>query len=315
MGADYIEPDLVSTKDGVLVARHEPEIEDTTDVEERPEFAGRRATRTIDGVEFEGFFVEDFTLAELKTLRATERLPEVRQRNTVYDGLYEVPTFQEVLDLRKRLSRELGRAIGVYPETKHPTYHDEIGLSLEEPLVRTLKRNRLNRADSPVFVQSFEVANLKELDGELKAPIVQLFGSEGQPYDFTEAGDDRTYDDLATPEGLEEIASYADGIGPNKGRVIPVVDGALGEPTSLVDDAHAAGLLVHPYTFRNENQFLPADLRRGGGDGEYDYAEPDPSDYGDAFAEYAAFYAAGVDGLFSDNPDTAVAARELLGEE
>jgi glycerophosphoryl diester phosphodiesterase len=299
LGADYIEPDLVATKDGVLVARHEPEIEDTTDVASHPEFASRRTTKVIDGASFEGFFVEDFTLAELKTLRAKERLPLVRQENTLYDGRYEIPTFQEVLDLRARLSRELHRTIGVYPETKHPTYHDAIGLSLEEPLAKALERNGLDRPNAPVFVQSFEVANLKELDTKLKAPIVQLFGDVGAPYDFVVLGDPRTYDDLATPAGLAEVATYADGIGPNKGRVIPVVAGALGAPTSLVADAHDAGLVVHPYTFRNENAFLPASLQRPGA----------PSDYGDAFGEYAAFYAAGVDGLFSDNADTAVAAR------
>jgi Glycerophosphoryl diester phosphodiesterase family len=162
----------------------------------------RRPDGTIDGIAFEGFFVEGFTLAELKTLRATERLPQVRQENTLYDGLYEVPTFQQVLDLRDRLSRELGRPVGVYPETKHPTYHDSLGLSLEEPLVRALERNRLNRRGAPVFVQSFEVANLMELSGELRVPIVQLFGSTGQPFDFTEAGDACTYDDLQTLGGL-----------------------------------------------------------------------------------------------------------------
>ncbi len=281
------------------MARHEPEIEDTTDVASRPEFASRRATKTIDGTPFEGFFVQDFTLAELKTLRAKERLPLVRQENTLYDARLEIPTFQEVLDLRAHLSRELRRTIGVYPETKHPTYHDAIGLSLEEPLVRTLMRNGLDRREAPVFVQSFEVANLKELDGKTRAPIVQLFGGSGQPYDFVVAGDPRTYDSLGTPSGLAEIARYADGIGPNKGRVIPVVAGALGTPTTLVADAHAAKLILHPYTFRNENVFLPTALQKPGL----------PSDYGDAFAEYAAFYAAGVDGLFSDNPDTAVAAR------
>ena len=302
MGADYIEPDLVETKDGVLVARHEPEIEDTTDVAAHPEFASRRKTKMIDGQSFEGFFVEDFTLAELKTLRAKERLPLVRQENTMYDGRYAIPTFQEVLGLRERLSKELHRTIGVYPETKHPTYHDSIGLSLEEPLVRALKRDGLDRPNAPVFVQSFEVANLKELNGKLKTPIVQLFGGSGQPYDFTVAGDARTYSDLATPAGLREIATYADGIGPSKDRVIPVVNGALGTPTRLVADAHAVGLVVHPYTFRNENAFLPPSLQRPGA----------PSDYGDAFAEYAAFFAAGVDGLFSDNADTAVAARAAL---
>jgi len=190
--------------------------------------------------------VEDFTLAELKTLRATERLPLIRQENTLYDGRYEIPTFQEVLDLRERLQRELGRTIGVYPETKHPTYHDAIGLSLEEPLAAVLERNGLNTPRAPVFVQSFEVSNLRELNGVLKTPLVQLFGSTGQPADLAAAGDPRTYDDLSTPAGLAEIAGYADGIGPNKERVIPVVDGSLGTPTPLVADAHAAGLVVHP---------------------------------------------------------------------
>jgi glycerophosphoryl diester phosphodiesterase len=304
MGADYIEPDLVATRDGVLIARHEPEIGETTDVAERPEFASRRTTKVIDWVPLEGFFAEDFTLAEIKTLRARERLPLVRQENTIYDGRYEVPTLEEILDLRARLSRELRRPIGVYPETKHPTYHDSIGLSLEEPLVRALRRHGLDRANAPVFVQSFEVANLRELDGMTRAPLVQLLGGSGRPYDFEVAGDPRTYDDLATPEGLAAIATYADGIGPSKGRVVPVAaDGTLGPPTPLVDEAHAAGLVVHPYTFRNENVFLPPALRSPGL----------PSDYGDALAEYAAFYAAGVDGLFSDNPDTAVEARSELG--
>jgi len=255
--------------------------------------------------------VEDFTLAELKTLRATERLPLIRQENTLYDGRYEIPTFQEVLDLRERLQRELGRTIGVYPETKHPTYHDAIGLSLEEPLAAVLERNGLNTPRAPVFVQSFEVSNLRELNGVLKTPLVQLFGSTGQPADLAAAGDPRTYDDLSTPAGLAEIAGYADGIGPNKERVIPVVDGSLGTPTSLVADAHAAGLVVHPYTFRNENTFLPASLRRPP-PGSPPGTPPVPNDDGDAFAEYAAYLATGIDGLFSDNPDTAVAARAAL---
>jgi glycerophosphoryl diester phosphodiesterase len=301
MGADYIEPDLVSTKDGVLVARHENDITATTDVAARPEFADRRATKTIDDVPVTGWFTEDFTLAELKTLRAKERIPQIRQRNTIYDGRFEVPTFQQVIDLSKRLSRELHRPIGIYPETKHPTYFRSIGLPLEEPLVRTLDRNHLNERDAHVFVQSFEVGNLKALDRKLDVPLVQLLSSPGaRPYDFALAGDTRTYADLATPAGLEEIARYADGVGPSKDYIVPRDAGGRSlPPTSFVGDAHRAKLVVHPYTFRNENSFLPLELR----------SSADPAAYGNALAEYEQFYALGVDGLFSDNSDTAVEAR------
>jgi glycerophosphoryl diester phosphodiesterase len=305
-GADFIEPDLVVTADGVLVARHEPEIGGTTDVAAHPEFADRRTTKTVDGTELTGWFAEDFTLAELKTLRAVERIPDVRQENTIYDGRYEVPTLDEVLALRERLSAELGREIGVYPETKHPTYFAALGLPLEPRLVAALDAAGLNRADAPVFVQSFETANLRELAGQLEVPLVQLLSATGAPADLVAAGDPRTYADLVTPEGLADVATYAAGIGPDKTQVIARdAAGALGAPTGLVERAHAAGLLVHPYTFRNENQFLPADLRSG----------PDPAAYGDAFAEYAAYFAAGVDGVFADNPDTAVAARAALAGE
>jgi glycerophosphoryl diester phosphodiesterase len=284
----------------VLVARHEPEISGTTDVARRPEFADRRTTRTIDGIVREGWFTDDFTVAELRTLRAVERIPEVRQDNTIHDGRYTIPTFTEILELRARLSAELGRTLGVYPETKHPTYFAGIGLPLEPPLVVALEEAGLDEADAPVFVQSFETANLRALSEALAVPLVQLIDGEGAPADLVAAGDPRTYADLVTPEGLAEIATYADAIGPDKDLVIPRdATGALGEPTALVADAHAAGLLVHPYTFRNENTFLPADLRRPGADDAF----------GDAFAEYAAFLAAGVDGVFSDHPDIAHAAR------
>ena len=301
MGADFIEPDLVSTSDGVLVARHEPEIGGTTDVAQHPEFADRRTTKTIDGVAYTGWFTEDFTLAELKTLRATERIPVARQENTIWNGRFEIPTFAEVLDLRQRLSGELGREIGVYPETKHPTYFASIGKPVEPALVDGLTDAGLDHADAPVFVQSFETANLRTLNDELDVPLVQLLSAEGAPADLMAAGDPRTYADLATPAGLADIATYADGIGPDKNMVVARnPDQTLGAPTSLVADAHAVNLLVHPYTFRNENQFLPANLRSGGS----------PADYGDVFAEYAAFFAAGVDGVFADNPDTAAAARD-----
>jgi glycerophosphoryl diester phosphodiesterase len=301
MGADYVEPDLVSTSDGVLVARHENEISGTTDVAEHPEFADRKTTKTIDGVEVTGWFTEDFTLAELKTLRAKERLPDVRPDNTRYDGRFRVPTFEQVLDLVRQESRRLGRRIGVYPETKHPTYFDSIDLSLEEPLVRALRRHHLDRRNAKVYVQSFETANLRELADEVRVPLVQLINSTGAPYDFVEAGDPRTYADLVTPEGLEWVASYADGIGTNKDVLIPRdADGYLTEPTEVVDDAHAAGLIVHAWTFRDENQFLPRDFWIG----------DDPNAKGDIFGEYEVFFELGLDGVFTDHPDTAVQARE-----
>jgi glycerophosphoryl diester phosphodiesterase len=287
-GADFIEPDLVATRDGVLVARHENEISGTTDVAEK--FPERKRTKMIDGKEVVGWLTEDLTLAEIKTLRAKERLEFRDQSN---NGKFEVPTFEEVIDLALAKSEETGRAIGIYPETKHPTYFDSIGLSLEEPLVAALKARDLDRAAAPVFIQSFETANLKQLNGMTEVRLVQLMETaEKQPYDLVVAGDKRTYRDLATPDGLREIATYADGIGPYKRLIVPEdANKALMAPTSLVENAHAAGLLVHPYTFRNEAQYLAK---------EYG---------GDPAAEYRQFFELGVDGLFSDFPDIAVAAR------
>jgi len=280
MGADYIEPDLVSTKDGVLVARHENEIGGTTDVADRPEFADRHQTKVIDGVTLTGWFTEDFTLAELKTLRAKERIPDTRQRNTLYDGRYRVPTFQEVVELSRKLSRKLDRPIGIYPETKHPAYFRTIGLPLEEPLVKALKRNHLDDRRDKVFVQSFEARSLRRLNRRIAVPLVQL---------------------LTGPADLEEIAKYADAVGPPKHLIVPRDEtGRSLPPTTFVRDAHRAGLLVHPYTFRSENQFLPLELR----------TSPDPNAYGRAFAEYDQFFALGVDGVFSDHADTAVEARD-----
>jgi glycerophosphoryl diester phosphodiesterase len=301
MGADYIEPDLVSTKDGVLVARHEPEIGGTTDVADHLEFADRKTTKTIDGVQYTGWFTDDFTLAELKTLRAKERIPDVRQRNTIYDGRYEVPTFQEIIDLAKKLSEELHRTVGIAPETKHSTYFAKEGLALEPKLVKALRANGLDNADSPVVVQSFETANLKELDKEVDVPLVALLDeSTIVPADVAAAGGTTTFGDYATPAGLKGLAEFADWVSPWKPYIVPV--DATGEwlaPTSFIDDAHAAGLKVVAYTFRNENQYLPPSLR----------SSADPNAYGNAFAEYAKFFGLGIDGVFSDNPDTAVAAR------
>lgn len=299
MGADFIEPDLVSTKDGVLVARHEPEIGGTTDVAGRPEFAGRKRTMVLDGVSVTGWWTHDFTLAELKTLRAVERLPAVRQRNTMYDGYFQVPTFQEVLDLRARLSKELGRTIGVYPETKHPTYFRNLGLALEPKLVEALRHNGLDHPDAPVFVQSFEAHNLASLrhDFKLRVPQVFLTSASGNPF-----ADPRSYAEYLTPAGLKELAGYVDGVGPDKVQIIPRnPDNTLGTPTSLVADAHHAGLVLHPYTFRAENQFLPADYQ----------VTTDPNAYGRAIAEQVTFLHAGIDGLFTDQADIGVLARGL----
>jgi glycerophosphoryl diester phosphodiesterase len=302
LGADYIEPDLVSTKDHVLVARHENDISGTTDVAEHPEFAGRRTTKVVDGVSITGWFTEDFTLAELKTLRARERLPDLRPANAVFDRLFQIPTFQEVISLAKR------EGVGIYPETKHPTYFDRLGLSLEEPLVAALRANGLDRRNAPVFIQSFEVSNLKQLDGMTKVKLVQLLDAVGKPFDFVVSGDPRTYADLATPAGLAGIARYADGIGPNKNLIVPrTVSNRLLAPTTLVRDAHRAGLVLHPWTFRRENSFLPEDFRQGNPASPLYLAAP-----GNLPGELELFYELGVDGVFSDNPDVAVAVRSKV---
>ncbi len=301
LGADYVEPDLVSTRVGVLVARHENEVSGTTDVARHPEFASRQATKCIDGRAVTGWFTEDFTLAELKTLRAKERLPSVRPANTRYDGRFEIPTLDEVLDLVRRESRARGEVIGIYPETKHPSYFDSLGLSLEEPLVAALERHHLDRPNARVIIQSFETANLRELSTRTRVRLVQLIDVTGSPYDLRSAGDPRTYQDLATPQGLAEIATYAEGIGPNKSLVIPREPaGRLLEPSDVVDDAHARGLFVHVFTMRDESRFLPADFRVG----------DDPNVKEDAIGEAQRFFDAGVDGIFTDFPDTGVFARE-----
>jgi glycerophosphoryl diester phosphodiesterase len=309
LGANFIEPDLVSTKDGVLVARHENEISGTTDVADHPEFAERHTTKMIDGIAISGWFTEDFTLVELKTLRAKERLPELRQRNTLYNARYEIPTLQEIIDLVKRKERSWPfRRIGIYPETKHPTYFDSLGLSMEERLVVILHANHYKGAGAPIFIQLFEVSNLKDLHTMTQLPLVQLVSDSGKPYDFVVNNDPRTYADLVTPAGLAEIATYAQGIGANKNLIVSRDGtGALQEPTSLIDDAHAAALLVHAWTFRNENTFLPTDFRVGDPAGPLSLAL-----YGNAIAEYELFYGLGLDGFFSDHPDTAVEVRNTL---
>lgn len=289
-GADAVEPDVVATRDGALVVRHENEVSGTTDVAARPEFAGRRTTKTVDGRAVTGWFTEDLTLAEVKTLRAVERLPGLRPRSAAYDGQFEVPTLDEVVALAAELGAARGRPVGVYPEVKHPGHFRRIGLPLEAPLVETLRQWGLDGRDDPAWVQSFEPGSLELLRGLTRLRLVQLVGPEGAPADRPE----RTFRDLTTARGLATVATYADVLGPATSMVL---DGALA-PTPLVADAHRAGLAVHAWTVRPENAFLPPPLRAGG--------EPDA--WGDLAGHVRALAAAGVDGLFTDAPAEALAA-------
>ncbi|MFG2588748.1 glycerophosphodiester phosphodiesterase [Streptomyces sp. NPDC048438] len=306
MGAHIVEQDLVPTKDGHLVCRHENDITGTTDVAEHPEFASRKATKRVDGVALTGWFTEDFTLAELKTLRAKERIPGNRQENTLYDGRWEIPTFEEVLRWADEEGRRRGEPVWLYVETKHPSYFRGLGLGLEEPLAKLLRRHGRHRADSALILQSFEPGSMQRLSKLVATPrVVLLSGPKERPWDFVEAGDPRTVADLVKPAGLKWIASFAQGIGPTLDLVIPKDgQGRLTSPTSLVADAHARGLVLHPYTLRNENTFLPADFRRG----------TDPNAYGDVFGALRAYFETGIDGIFSDNPDTALLAAADFAE-
>ncbi|WP_328909121.1 glycerophosphodiester phosphodiesterase [Streptomyces sp. NBC_00234] len=300
MGAHIIEQDLVPTKDGHLVCRHENDITGTTDVAEHPEFANRRTTKKVDGVSLTGWFTEDFTLAELKTLRAKERIPGTRQENTLYDGRWEIPTFEEVLRWADQEGRRRGAPVWLYVETKHPTYFRSLGLGLEEPLARLLRRHGRHRAHSPLILQSFEPSSMQRLSKLVATPrVVLLSGAATRPWDFVEADDPRTVAELVQPAGLKWMASFAQGIGPTLDLIIPKdAAGRLTTPTTLVRDAHAQDLILHPYTMRNENSFLPAEFRRG----------TDPAAYGDAFGAFRTYFEAGIDGVFSDNPDTALLA-------
>ena len=325
LGADYVEPDLVATKDGVLIARHEPNLIDTTNVKALPQFASRRRTVVLDGVPTDGFWASDFTLAEIKQLRAVQPLSD---REQAFNGKFEIPTLDEVIELVQRKSREEGRRIGLYPETKHPTYHQQIGLPLEDRLLQVLRRHGLDHRNAPVFIQSFETANLKYLHGKTSVRLVQLVDANDvkpdgsldftppydKPYDWVVSGRQGLFKDLLTPQGLAEVRTYADGVGPWKTYLISSAckqvsngacmdvtgDGLVDErdrvllpPTSVVADAHAAGLLVHPYTFRSEQKRLTGSFA------------------GNPVNEYLAFYELGVDGVFSDFADTAFAARAM----
>ncbi|MER5397077.1 glycerophosphodiester phosphodiesterase [Streptomyces sp. NPDC002599] len=307
LGADVVEAgDLVPTRDGHLVCRHEPEIGGTTDVSAHPEFAGRKTTKTLDGVPVTGWFTEDFTLAELKTLRAVERIPANRPHNTLYNGRWEIPTFEEVLRWQDEQTRKRGRQVWIYPETKHPTYFRALGLGLEERVAKLLRKYGKDKKDSPVILQSFEPSSIQRLDKLVGNPLVVLLSAANtRPWDFVAAGDPRTVADLVTPAGLKWIASYAQGIGPTLDLVIPKdAAGNLTTPTTLVADAHRAGLILHPYTMRNENPFLPANFRKGTA----------ADAYGDPFGAFKAYFETGIDGVFSDNADTAVLARaDFLG--
>lgn len=305
-GADYIEPDLVMTKDGRLVDRHEPEISGTTDVAKHPEFAARKTTKMLDGVATTGWFTEDFTLAELKTLRCVERLPQIRQENTIFDGRYQITTFEEDLALREQLSKKYGRTIGIVPEIKHSTYFHERGFNPEKAVMALIGKYDLNRRNAPLVIQSFEYTNLVDLRTRygLKAQSTFLMDSTGAPYDLVKKGDKRTYDDLAKPAQMRRIARFATMLSPHQARVIPLKDGVTQAPTSFVRDAHRAGLQVVPWTIRAENTFLPKNYQLG----------TNPADFGRAIDYMKAMYRTGIDGLFSDQPDLLFTARaELQG--
>ncbi len=303
-GADFIEPDLVMTKDERLIARHDNELNLSTDVAQRAEFRDRYTTKVIDGVETAGWFSEDFTYDEIRTLRATERIPETRPANARFDGQFDIPCLEEILGLARSLERTLGRRIGVYVETKHPSYFAKLGAAMEATLVKTLADYGYGDEDAWAFIQSFEVENLKALRRLTDLPLVQLLWREGQPYDAVRSGESLTYDDMATPAGLASIAEYADAVGPEKNHFIIPLDtnGNLDarNATGFVADAHAAGLLVHPYTFRAENAMLPANLRGAGS----------PDQFGAIADELALFLAMQIDGFFIDQPDVGVRARD-----
>ena len=302
-GADFIEPDLVSTKDGVLVTRHENEIGGTTNVSTLSQFADRKTTKNIDGKDLTGWFTEDFTLSELQQLKARERIPEFRPANTAYNDLYPVPTLEQVIELAEANYKKTGKIIGLYIETKHPTYFKNQKLAMEDALLKTLAKYEYTRDIAPVYLQSFEVSNLKYLKDQLDlhktikhAQIIQLYDAKtSQPADFVESGETKTYAYLATAQGLKDVAKYANGVGPSKGYILNFNDNGSVQTTSFITDAHTAGLKVHPYTFRPENNYLPTPLKCS----QDKPAERCPSG---ALKEFEAYFKAGVDGVFTDDP-------------
>ena len=331
-GADFIEPDLVLSQDGVLHARHEPmlarvqlesdgrtikrsadgrpelhRIDTSTNVWQLEKYTDRLRIKQLDGKPVGGWFAEDFTAAELRAdVRAQERLRDFRQSNNVFNNLYAIPTLAEVIDLAQRRSKELGRTIGIYPETKHPSYFksftDARGLQrMEDLLVAQLHAAYGNNQDAPVFIQSFEVNNLQYVRRQTKLRLIQLLSATGQPYDFQVSGDMRSYQDLARPQGLDFLKGYVDGIGAHTQLIVPSDGRRLQAPTALIQNAHARGLPVHGWTFRVENQFLPSELARG----------TSASAPGDMAAQLRVFIEAGMDGFFTDHPDL---GRETLSK-
>ena len=297
-GADFIEPDLVPTKDGYLVARHENEIGGTSNVSTLPQFSDRETTKSIDGASIKGWFTEDFTLTELNTIKARERIPKIRPNNTQYNDLYQIPTLEQIIELADAHYKKTGKIVGLYIETKHPSYFSQpsINLAMEEKLLSTLSKYTYTRDIAPVYLQSFEVNNLKYLRQQLDlhksikhAKIIQLFDSKNN---FPADGSAQTYGQMATAEGLKNVAVYADGVGPSKTYIAPNSQPAT--PTSFVKDAHAVGLKVHPYTLRPENDFLPNYLDC--------HAQVEQRCESGALQEYEIFFKAGVDGIFTDDP-------------
>ena len=330
LGADFIEPDLVMTLDGVLVVRHEPMLSGTTNVSEIPAFASKKTTKNVDGAIVEDWFVSDFTLAEIKQLKAKQAFAE---RSQEYNNLYDVPTFTEVIALAKEKAAQLGKTIGIYPETKHPAYHEALNLKISDKLLDELTTAGWNNASSPVYVQSFEVSNLQYIRSKSTVKIIQLLScydvalngdlifdvpageaiSNGQPYDWYLQGDTRDFSFFTTDAGLDFVKTYANGIGPWKPFIISYkgidanndniaddrnADGKINDadkeaiaPSNLIEKAHARGLQVHAYTFRNESRRLLSNYNNN------------------PILEYQAFYKLGLDGLFTDFTDTAVQAR------
>ena len=299
-GADFIEPDLVATKDGYLVARHENEIGETTNVSELPQFADRKTTKVIDGVSLTGWFTEDFHLNELNQLKARERIPQIRPNNVQYNDLYNIPTLEQIIELADQHYQKTGKIIGLYIETKHPTYFQQQNLALENSLLMSLAKHKYTREIAPVYLQSFEISNLKAMREQLdqlnsikQIKIIQLYGGKStQPADAAMQKLTINYGDMATVAGLKEVAKYADGVGPSKTYILPNIQAAT--VTSFVKDAHAVGLKVHPYTLRPENEFLPDYLDCG--------VNPAERCETGAIKEYELFFEAGVDGIFTDDP-------------